>query len=149
MKKAILTLAAITSVISVNAQEIKNNLSRQQIHPFIKCEHTQVINLSTQDTSSYVWCGFQNIKYTSITDIGSVFITSQTELDELISALKIALKLKTENPNLVYSFRAAGSEFDTYEFNKTALYIQNGRKYTSITMTNLAKWIGYLETIQF
>jgi hypothetical protein len=148
MKKAIVVVAMLVGAVEMNAQEIKNNLSKQRILP-LECKHTQVINLSTQDTSSYVWCGFQNIKYTSITDIGSVFITSQTELDELISALKIALKLKTENPNLVYSFTAAGNEFDTYEFNKTALYIQDGRKYTAITMDNLAKWIEYLETIKF
>jgi len=147
MKKTVLTAMLVVGAVGMNAQEIRNTLSKENIRP-LECEHIQKIDLANQDTIEYVYCGFQNAKYTSIVDIGSVFISSQASLDELIDALKTALKLKTENSSLTYAFSAAGSEFNTYDFNKVALYIQDGRKYTSISMKNLAKWIEYLETIQ-
>ena len=125
----------------------------------LDCEFERVIDLSTSDTSYYIYCGFQNIKYSSITDLGGIFLTYQTDLMKVIEDLKDCLKYM-DDESINYSvdvkrFVGTTSEevrgkFYIYDFSKN-LYIsdlsQLTEKYTTVNKKKLLKWIEWLEMI--
>ena len=105
----------------------------------LDCEFERVIDLSTSDTSYYIYCGFQNQKYSSITDLGSIFLTNQTDLLKTIEDLKECVKYMDDKS---ISFEIG--IFKIYDFSK-GLYINDGDKYTTLSKKNVLKWIKWLE----
>jgi len=125
----------------------------------IDCKFDRVIDLSNSDTSYYVYCEFQNMKYSSIVDLGYVFITNQKDLLKIIKDLKECVKYM-DDKSISYSVeqkRYIGTpseevvgRFMIFDFSKN-LYIydlsQLTEKYTQINKKKLLKWINWLEMV--
>ena len=125
----------------------------------IDCKFDRVIDLSKSDTSYYVYCGFQNMEYSSITDLGSIFLTNQTDLLKTVEDLKECVKYM-DDKSISYSVehkRYVGTKseevvgkFLIFDFSKV-LYIydvsQLTEKSTMINKKKLLKWISWLEMV--
>jgi len=143
--KKILSILLVLGVFSTHlfSQTITKDLSKKKIGT-VDCKHYMSINVEKSDTSYYIWCGFQNQKYSSISDIGSVFITSLVERDRVVSDLKECVKYMDDK-----SISFTINEFTLYDFSKN-LYINDEsgvRKYTTMRKKNVLKWIEWLESI--
>jgi hypothetical protein len=108
------------------------------------------IDLESQDTLSYVYLGFQNAKYTSITDIKSIFFSKDDIFKQFLKDLKIALEelKKNEKTNLNWD-RSPNYQLKIYDFSKN-LYVFEGEGtggYTLLTQKNIQILIEQLSQI--
>ena len=94
MKKLLVFLFLIQSFVGFS-QTIKKKLSDKKIFNLI-CENTMKVDLTNSDTSYYIFCAFQNMNYSQIIDLGSVYINSRYSLDKTINELKECLKYMDE-----------------------------------------------------
>ena len=143
--KKILSILLVLGVFSTHlfSQTITKDLNSKKIGS-LDCKHSMSINVERSDTSYYVYCGFQNQKYSSITDIGSIFMSTMVEKDRIVSDLKKCVKYMDDK-----SISFTLNEFTLYDFSKN-LYINDEsgvRKYTTMRKKNVLKWIEWLESI--
>ena len=77
----------------LNAQTKRLSISEKQIGG-VNCKYYKSIDLDKIDTVAYVYLGFQNAKYSTISDIVSIFFeltTDSTDIFDFIKDLKTAL----------------------------------------------------------
>ena len=129
------------SKVNVFSQTIKKDLDEKKIGT-LNCSYQMSVKVGESDTSFYVYCSFQNQKYSSIIDIGSIMITTMEERDEMVSDLKECLKYM-DDKSISFSI----GQFDLYDFSKN-LYINDERKYTTMRKKDVLKWIEWLESIK-
>lgn len=87
------------------------------------------------DTVIYFYWGFQNKKYSSITDIGSFLFTQKTELQLFVDMLKL-ISQKENGSNVEVSIGNKGT-FKLYDFDTKSIYItEKSGKYTNILKKN-------------
>jgi hypothetical protein len=93
MKKIILCLLFL-SICSYSYSQIKTvDISKKNIGG-ISCRYANSIDLNKGDTLTFLYFGFQNAKYTAITDIVSIMFVPKRdslELFEFVKSLKMAL----------------------------------------------------------
>jgi len=103
--------------------------------------------ISDKDTTMFLYIGFQNMEYVSVsvigsicinTDIGSMYITDHDNLIEFIQRLKIMIDKCGLNINYDYG------NLKIYEFSKV-IYIFDEDKYTTITKNQALKLITKIE----
>ncbi len=83
------------------------------------------------DTIVYFYWGFQNQKYSSITDIGSFLFSQKEELQLFIDMLKLIAQ-KEDGSNIEVSIGKNGT-FKLYDFDTKSIYItEKSGKYTTI-----------------
>lgn len=141
-----ITLLLLLLPIYCNGQRIKTNLSELKLPGTLACEFARIVEDS--DTSYHVYCGFQNQKYTHITDIGSVFIISQSELNELIDALgKAAPYIGVKGQAVSFDYRYYSLKI--YDFSKELYVIDEKGKYTTLPKNQVLQWVEWLKSIQF
>ena len=143
--KKLLSVLLVLGFFSTHlfSQTIKKDLNSKKIGS-LNCKHSMSINVERSDTSYYVFCGFQNQKYSSITDIGSIFMSTMVEKDRIVSDLKKCVKYMDDK-----SISFTLNEFTLYDFSKN-LYINDEsgvKKYTTLNKRNVLKWIEWLESI--
>ena len=138
MKKLLVFLFLIQSFVGFS-QTIKKKLSDKKIFNLI-CENTIKVDLTNSDTSYYIFCAFQNMNYSQIIDLGSVYINSRYSLDKTINELKECLKYMDEK-SISYSI----GSFQIYDFSNN-LYINDKSKYTTLTKKHVLTWIEWLES---
>jgi hypothetical protein len=138
MKKLLVFLFLIQSFVGFS-QTIKKKLSDKKIFNLI-CENTMKVDLTNSDTSYYIFCAFQNMNYSQIIDLGSVYINSRYSLDKTINELKECLKYMDEK-SISYSI----GSFQIYDFSNN-LYINDKSKYTTLTKKHVLTWIEWLES---
>lgn len=116
----------------------------------VSAKYSKVINLETKDTVSYVYLGFQNAKYSSISDIKSIMLSRQEDLKEFIKDLKIALPEINTKQNIDWTKNNYG--LTVYDFSN-GLYLRekekNGSGYTILQKKDVEKLIIWLESIDF
>jgi hypothetical protein len=88
------------------------------------------------DTSTYFYYGYQNARYTHITDIGSVFLTEQSELIDFANALKI---FATKENGVQIQLTIAGTSIRLYDFSNNIYIEDEDDKYTIISKKNANK----------
>ena len=146
--KKLLSILLVLVVFSTHifSQTIKKDLSSKKIGS-LDCSYKMEVKLgdfNVVDTSLYIFCSFQNQKYSSITDIGSIFMSTMVEKDRIVSDLKKCVKYMDDK-----SISFTLNEFTLYDFSKN-LYINDEsgrRKYTTLSKKNVLKWIEWLESI--
>ena len=138
MKKLLVFLFLIQSFVGFS-QTIKKKISDKKIFNLI-CENTMKVDLTNSDTSYYIFCAFQNMNYSQIIDLGSVYINSRYSLDKTINELKECLKYMDEK-SISYSI----GSFQIYDFSNN-LYINDKSKYTTLTKKHVLTWIEWLES---
>jgi len=144
--KKILSILLVLGVFSTHlfSQTIKKDLDNKKIGS-LDCSYKMSVKVGESDTSFYVYCSFQNQKYSSIIDIGSIMITTMEERDEMVSDLKECVKYM-DDKSISFSI----GQFVLYDFSKN-LYINTKSgvtKYTTMRQKNVLKWIEWLESIK-
>lgn len=149
MKKLSLkSLLAILFAVSMNAQKKTIDVSLIKIGQ-ISGKYSKVIDLEKNDTLSYVYLGFQNFKYKTISDIRSVFFPKQEDLKSFVEDLKTALPEVGSKQNI--DWKRQLYSISVFDFSSN-LYLSErpskGDGYTIISKKELEKLIAWLETIQ-
>jgi hypothetical protein len=148
MKKVLFITLIIIPFLSFS-QKKTVNLLESKVGP-ISLKYSMAIDLESQDTLSYVYLGFQNAKYTSITDIKSIFFSKDDIFKQFLKDLKIALEelKKNEKTNLNWD-RSPNYQLKIYDFSKN-LYVFEGEGtggYTLLTQKNIQILIEQLSQI--
>lgn len=145
MKKTIILLL-LTLPLTLYSQQVKKKLLEQRVGP-IDCYFAYLAE-EGKDTTYYVFGGFQNAKYTAITDIGSFFFSDQSSLDEFIADLEKASKFLGEKNDV--TFTKKDYTLRVYDFAKGKLYITDEKdKYTTLNAQQVEKLITWLKTVKF
>lgn len=144
MKKMTLSLILIFLAVSLFSQTKRIELSKEKIGNF-NCSYFKSIDLEKGDTLYYVFLGFQNMKYQSITDIKSLFFTTQEQISQFVKDLTQALP-EMENKGSQMDWKRDLYTLHKYDFSKN-LYVEEkkGLGYTVISkkqIEDLIKWFG-------
>jgi hypothetical protein len=143
--KQLTTFLLILFPLFLNAQRITKDISTTKAG-LLSCKYTYVAE-PDKDTVYYVYCGFQNKKYTTITDIGSVYIANQEELDKLIGNLEKALGFMETKTNV--SFEEPRYKLTIYDWAHKSLYVRDeDEKYTTLGKGQVIKWLEWLKSLQ-
>lgn len=128
MKKLILFMALMSlSFVAFNQTKERVTLAKGVLLNY-KIEKTITNEI---DTIVYFYWGFQNQKYSSITDIGSFLFSQKEELQLFVNMLKLIAQ-KEDGSNIEVAIGKNGT-FKLYDFDANSIYIteKNG-KYTTI-----------------
>lgn len=146
MKKIIgLLLVFVLCNVQVFSQTITKEISQQRIGS-VDCNYYMSIEIPASDTTYYIFCSFQNMKYSSITDIGGFVISTKIELDKIIGDLKECLKY-IDNQSIGFStgdFVLHSSSKDLYLYDRRG----NFDKFTTLSKNKVLKWISWLDSIK-
>jgi hypothetical protein len=128
MKKLILFMAIMSlSFVGFNQTKERVTMAKGVLLPY-KIEKS--ISNET-DTIVYFYWGFQNQKYSSITDIGSFLFYKKEELQLFVNMLKLIAQ-KEDGSNIEVSIGNNGT-FKLYDFDENSIYItEKSGKYTTI-----------------
>lgn len=145
MKYILISLLALS--FNAQAQTKRVTLSEEKIGS-ITAKYAASIDIDKNDTSRYVYLGFQNKDYESITDVKSVFflIPQQNKLFiEFLNDLKKALSNMGTKANI--DWRKENYTIKLYDFTDN-LYLENAGKevvgHTILSknkVEDLIKWI--------
>lgn len=141
MKKLILFMA-ITSLSFVGYNQTKERVTMAKgvLLPY-KIEKTIT---NETDTLVYFYWGFQNKKYSSITDIGSFLFYKKEELQLFVNMLKLIAE-KEDGSNVEVSIGNSGT-FKLYDFDIQSIYItEKSGKYTTVSKTEALKIASEIE----
>ena len=98
------------------------------------------------DTTYHIFCSFQNMKYSSISDIGGFVIATKIELDKIIDDLKQCVKY-IDDQSIGFStgnFVIHTSSKNLYLYDKRG----NFDKFTTLSKYKVLSWIRWLESIK-
>ena len=89
------------------------------------------------DTLVYFYWGFQNNKYTTITDIGSFMYTEKKDLQLFVDMLKVIAQ-KEDGASIDITIK--GGMFRLYDFSPKSIYVyEKNEKYTIIKKKDALK----------
>ncbi len=143
----ILPLCGIT-----NAQTKTVVISKKRIYT-ISCKYSKLIDLDKQDTVPFVYLGFQNAKYSSITDIKSIVFLLKDDSVEVFSFVKdLKSALREMGHKKAMRWDREGYLLSVFE-SSSALYVyeskSNGSGYTRLSRKYVEKLIAWFEEIGF
>jgi hypothetical protein len=130
----LLFLIFLGCINTIYAQEVRKTLVSQKILPFT-FEHVLRYDVATGDSSDYIHCSFQDMKYTTIVVTGSIFCSTQKSLDDTKAELSSVVKFMTENPGVVFS---KGS-YNVHDFAPKMIWYQDGTKTTRFNIATANK----------
>jgi hypothetical protein len=142
MKNIFIALLCIVSANNVQSQTIRRTINEKRIGSITSDYYMEITGT---DTSYNLYCSFQNRKYTAITDIGSVYVF---DMDESKSGVRKIIKdLEKCLPYLEQGdVSVTIGNFQVHDFS-SQLFVQDGRKYTTITKSQVKKWITWLRIV--
>ena len=146
MKKCLLAASLLMLCITSTAQKKTITVSKAKIGT-LSCSVESEINMLSKDTFNYIFISFKNAKYSSITDIASLFFLQSDiyDIKDFIDDLKAAEKEMDIKQTI--EWRRDKYVLNIYEFNKGKLYIEEPKKYAGYTAINknqtgqLIKWL--------
>jgi hypothetical protein len=131
------------------AQKKRVDVSKSNIGSLMST-YVKSIDLEVKDTVYYVYIGFQNEKYKTITDAKSIFLTKDVEVKALIKDLKTAVLEMETKQNI--EWRKELYVLALYDFSNR-LYISEkptkGSGYTTISKKEVEELIKWLESFEF
>jgi hypothetical protein len=147
--KKILLLALLVLGFGMNAQKKTVDISKTEIGK-LNAKHSLSIDLEKKDTIAYVYLGFQNEKYKSISDRKSILFRNQEEVNAFIKDLKTAFPEMETKQNInwkkeKYSISLYDFSFEMYLSDKPS----SVSGYTLLTKKDVENLITWLEKIQF
>lgn len=93
-------------------------------------------SIREKDTTTYFAFSYQNLKYKTITDIGSVFLSRKSELKLFADKL---IEFSDKEKGVDFSFTDKRFVIRLYDFSEL-LYIEDSKgKYTNLTKKNAKK----------
>jgi hypothetical protein len=140
MKKTIL-LMALMSLSFVGFNQTRETITMVK-GKSLDFKIDKVITNST-DTMVYFYWGFQNKKYSSITDIGSFIFNKKSDLKLFIDALK-QLSEKEKGVDFQVSMGRSGT-MQLYDFSNEIYITEKTGKYTTIPKKNVSDIVAEIE----
>lgn len=150
MKKLLFVLVVFLCYSNlITAQKKTVDISKVKIG-FLKPSYLKTIDIEAKDTTYYVYIGFQNQKYTTITDTKSVFLTKDIEVKVFIDNLKMAMVEMETKQNIkwekeLYTLGLFDFSNRLYVFEKPT----KGNGYTTISKKEVEELIKWLESFEF
>lgn len=151
LKLSILFFIVFTTNNVIYGQTKKVTLAETKISN-VNCKHTKVINLDNGDTSCYVFFGFQNAEYTTITDIVSIMFNAKdtSEIKEFTKCLKSAYSEMGNKSTITWD--KTKYRIILYDFSSD-LYLKQptsrGKGYTLLSKENVLLLINWIESIGY
>jgi hypothetical protein len=148
MKKLILFMAIMSlSFVGFNQTKERVTIAKGVL---LEYKIEKVISNGT-DTIIYFYWGFQNKKYSAISDIGSFLFYKKSELQLFVDMLKLIAQ-KEEGSNIEVSIGNNGT-FKLYDFDTKSIYVsEKSGKYTTIekkraldVATEIEQYINFLK----
>lgn len=136
--KNLLLLFLLFSTISYSQTRLTTVIA-QGNNP--KWDISQTIT-NNKDTSIYFYMGYQNKKYTHITDLGSVVIGSKTTMAAFIEKLWVLAQMES---GIDYSDRVGSITLARYPFSKNVYITDKNGKYTYLTKGQIKRFIDQVE----
>ena len=132
MKNLILILSAILSFNSFAQKEVSFKLAKSSYQTNGLGNGWEIIQKVKNDTDTivYFYMSYQNNKYTHITDIGSVFYTSKSDL---LKFSQILLEYSQYDSGTAISQQIGTTNIQLYDFSNSIFIEDNNGKYTAIT----------------
>jgi hypothetical protein len=133
----------IFGLLSLNlySQSVKNKLYEKSIGNYFDCSLNQKIDLAINDTTYYLFCSFQNMTYSTITDIGSIYCEDRKCMEKLLSDLKKIIELYNQNPLIEYEVESGMCILSLRGKN---LWIYDKSKYTYLNIKYMLKFNDWL-----
>ena len=91
---------------------------------------------NSTDTLIYFYYGYQNAKYTHITDIGAIYTDEKQELIDIANALKT---LATKENGVQIELKVGKYTLSLYDFSNNIYIEDEEKKYTYITKKQAVK----------
>lgn len=132
MKKRIILAMFIGSIGIAKAQTISQKIANGSVKDW--CIKQEIKN--SKDTTTYFYWGYQNLEYSYITDIGSVFITTKSDLDKFSDEL---VNLANSDVSISTSIKIGLTKLSTYTWTKSIMVSDNNDKYTYISRKDAIK----------
>jgi hypothetical protein len=124
MKKLVLTVATVLLMVSNSySQTMERNTIATGVSGSYKV--MQIIKDEKDTIMLFSW-NFQNAKYSSITDIGGIYLYDGNQIDEFVGALS---KVASKEPGTNIRVNSGGNSVYSYDFDKNSIYIsdKNGK----------------------
>jgi hypothetical protein len=132
------------NISNLFSQSITNKLLSKNIGMYFDCSLNEKIDLEVNDTTYYLFCSFQNMNYSMITDIGSIFCGNVVCMEDLLIDLKKINELYNQNPAIEYKVNSGGCSIELRNKN---IYIYDKDKFTYLTPKYLLKYIEWLSEV--
>ena len=146
MKKILLLFISLVSVV-VNAQNKTIKVSTIRLKE-VTGEYCKDVNLETKDTLSYVTIGFQNAKYSNISDYKTLHFNNQTQLDEFINDLKTALPELGTKQILTWNRKLYDLTIGEGFSNTLFLFADTQSGYTMLKKNDIEKLLKWFESFR-
>lgn len=88
------------------------------------------------DTVTYFYYGYQNAKYTHITDLGAIYTDEKQELIDIANALNT---LSTKEKGVQVELKVGKYSLSIYDFSNNIYIEDEDRKYTYVTKKQAVK----------
>lgn len=144
MKRNLTILFIGILTTSLFSQSVKTKLYEKKIAMYFDCSLNQKIDLEINDTSYYLFCAFQNMEYTYITDIGGIYCGNRDCMEKLLLDLKKIIELQSQNPNIEYEVESGGCILRLKNKN---MWIFDNTKYTYLNIKYVKKYYEWLSEV--
>jgi hypothetical protein len=155
MKKTLLTFATILSVLVAEAQTKTNTIVKTKIGNLTSVAYQEFIDLKKEDTTRYVYLGFQNAEYTYLSDYAGIYLWNpdkdKSDVNDFIKDLQIMIdNLGSTMYNEEKHYRVHISEkLPRLIFLGCGSEDSKRGAYTTISKKNAEQLIEWLNTTQF
>lgn len=141
-------LLFVIIVTQTNAQEKRIKLSVIKVG-HIDGNYSMAVDMSKSDTAYYIYLGFNNMKYPSLTDIQSVFITTSEDLNKLVQDLDSAINnIDDKEADITWSNEKYS--IDKWQgYKALMLYSPRNEGYTSLNKKQASDLVSWLKKIDF
>lgn len=149
MKKVLLVTILLISILSFGQVKRENFIDEKIGEIYLTYKKTT--DLEKSEISYHVYLGFQNQKYSSISDIKSFGFFEKEKLENFIKDLKSAHTQMLLNEKISIAWERETYNLIFYDFSNN-LYLEAGKGvkgYTTLNLQNLEKLLGYLSQIDF
>jgi hypothetical protein len=132
MKNLILILSVIISFNSFSQKEVSSKLAKSYTTASALGNGWEIVQKIKNDTDTtvYFYMSYQNMKYSHITDIGSVFYTRKADL---LKFAQVLLEFSKYDSGTAISQQLGTTSLDLYDFSNSIYIEDNNGKYTTIT----------------
>ena len=132
MKNLILVLSVILSFNSFSQKEVSSKLAKSYTTASALGNGWEIVQKIKNDTDTtvYFYMSYQNMKYSHITDIGSVFYTRKADL---LKFAQVLLEFSKYDSGTAISQQLGTTSLDLYDFSNSIYIEDNNGKYTTIT----------------
>lgn len=150
MKKNICTIFLLIGLVNFSNAQVKSVKLLNNRIAKIHLIYEKSIDLEKGDTLYMVFMGFQNARYSSITDIKSIALFDIETVNEFLKDLLNAKKQMELGEKITMAWDRAHYQLQLHDFTKDLSFgDKDGRGYTWLNINNLNKLISTLNRFKF